>query len=250
MAVSQYLRPGSLLDSLTSCFTAGAVKGASSLIGASESPTRIALHSAAPAVFGAMADMASTGEGANSLFRMIQDGGYHALVENPAALFSGGSITTSMGSAGQQVNGRLFGEKGASVARTVAEGSGLNVASATTVLNLVAPLALGVAEKEILYRGLDASGLRALLLDQKGDFEAALPPKGPQIVAPRPEMAVRQRESSLEENLGKWLAVWLLVLVAFCIFLYVRSGTVEGGSGIANTPASQGAPAPGRATPQ
>ena len=239
MAVSQYLRPGSLLDSLTSCFTAGAAKGASSLIGASETPTRIAMHSAGPAVFGAMADLASTDEGAKSLFRMIQDGGYHALVEDPAALFSGGSMTSSMMSAGRQVTGRLFGEKGSSVTETVARASGLGAASAATVLNLVAPLALGVAEKEILYRGLDAAGLQKLLLDQKGDFEAALPSLGPQIVPPGPEPAVQRRESDLESNLGKWLVVWLLVLVAFCAFLWIRSGTLEGGSGIAGTPAAQ-----------
>ena len=183
MAVSQYLRPGSLLDSLTNCFTAGAVKSASSLIGAAESPTRSALRIAAPSVFGAMAEMASTGEGAQSLFSMIQDGGYHALVDDPAALFNGSSTTSSMMSAGRQVTDRLFGERSASVAETVAKASGLGAAPAGTLLNLVAPLALGVVEKEILYRGLDASGVRALLLDQKGEFDAALPPRIPQIVA-------------------------------------------------------------------
>jgi len=243
MAVSQYLRPGSLLDSLTSCFTAGAVKSASSLIGAAESPTRVALRCAAPAVFGAMAEMASTGEGAQSLFRMIQDGGYHALVDDPAALFSGGSTTSSMMSAGRQVTDRLFGERSAAVAETVAKASGLGAAPAGTLLNLVAPLALGVVEKEILYRGLDASGLRALLQDQKGEFDAALPPKGPQMVAPRTEAVSHRRESHLEENLGKWLAVWLIVLVAFCAFLWMRSGTVEGGAPPAN-PAAQGTAAP------
>lgn len=246
MAVSQYLRPGSLLDSLTSCFTPGAVKGASSLIGASELPTRLALQSAAPAVFGAMANMASTEDGAQSLFGLIQDGGYQALVDQPSALFSGGSITSSMTSAGRQLTGRLFGERLASVTETVAKASGLSSTQATTVLHLVAPLALGVAEKEILSRRLDAPGLSALLQQQKGEFEAALPPKGPQIVAPRPEAAVRKSGSDLESNLGKWLAVWLLVLAAFCAFLWMRSGTLEGGSGTASHPAAQGTPAPGK----
>jgi hypothetical protein len=246
MAVSQYLRPGSLLDSLTSCFTPGAVKGASSLIGAPESSARIALHSAAPAVLGAMTGMASTDEDAKSLFRLIQDGGYHALVDEPAALFSGGSITSSITSAGSQLTGRLFGERLTAVTETVAKASGLSLAQATTVLQLVAPLALGVAEKEILSRRLDAPGLRALLLEQKGEFEAALPPKGPQIVAPRPEAASQRRESDLEANLGKWLAVWLIVLLAFCAFLWIRSGTLEGGSGTAGNPAAQRTTAPGQ----
>lgn len=110
----------------------------------------------------------------------------------------------------------------------------------------MAPLALGVAEKEILFRRLDAPDMSALLLQQKGEFEAALPPKGPQIVAPRPEAEVRKSESDLESNLGKWLAVWLLVLAAFCAFLWIRSGTLEGGSGIASHPAAQGTAAPGQ----
>jgi hypothetical protein len=220
------------------------VKGASSLIGAAESPTRIALYTAAPAVFSGMANMASTGEGANSLFSVIQNGGYHALIDDPAALFSGGSMTSSMMGAGRQVTDRLFGERGASVTETVSQASGLSAAPARSVLNLVAPLAMGVVEKEIIYRGLDASSLRSLLLDQKGDFDAMLPPKGPQIVAPRPEIAVQSRESSFESNLSKWLAAWLIVLLALCAFLWMRSGTLEGGSGIAGNPAAQGTAAP------
>jgi uncharacterized protein DUF937 len=243
MAVSQYLRPGSLLDSLTSCFTPGAVKGASLLIGASEWPTRVALRTAAPAVLGGMAGMASTNEGAKSLFSIIQNGGYDALAEDPASLFAGGNMTSSMVGVGRQMADRLFEERGASVIEAVANASGLSQAPAGTLLNLVVPLAMGVVEKEITYRGLDASNLRDLLLDQKGDFTAAMPPKGPQVVPPRPEVAVQQRESNFESNLSKWLAAWLIVLLAFCAFLWMRSGTVEGGAPPAN-PAAQGTAAP------
>jgi hypothetical protein len=245
MAVSQYLRPGSLLDALTSCFTQGVVKGASSLIGAPESVTRIALHTAAPAVLAAMANMASGTEGANSLFSIIQNGGYHALVDDPAALFTGDGMTASMVSAGRRMTDRLFGEKAGEVTGVVARTSGLSLAPAASVLNLVAPLAMGVVEKEVLYRGLDASSLRSLLLDQKADFEALLRQPGPQVVPSRP--AVQQGESSLESNLSKWLAAWLIVLAILSGLLWMRSGTAAGGSGIA---APSGAPATQRTTPQ
>jgi hypothetical protein len=247
MAVSQYLRPGSLLDSLTSCYTQGVVKGASSLIGAPESATRVALYTAAPAVLAAMANMASSNEGANSLFSIIQNGGYHALMDDPARLFDRGEMSSSMMSAGRQVTDRLFGERIPAVTGTVAKASGLGPTPAASVLNLVAPLAMGVVEKEILYRGLDASSLRNLLLDQKPDFEALLPQLGPQVVPPRPQ--VQRRESSLESNLSKWLAAWLIVLAVLCGLLWMRSGTAAGGSGIA-TPSTQGAPASERTTPQ
>ncbi len=167
-------------------------------------------------------------------------------MDETAALFSGGSITASITSAGSQLTGRLFGERLTAVTATVAKASGLSLAQATTVLHLVAPLALGVAENEILSRRLDASGLRALLLEQKGEFEAALPSKGPQIIAPKPEAASQRHESDLEANLGKWLAVWLIALLAFCAFLWIRSGTLEGGSGTAGNPAAQGTTAPGQ----
>src|SRR5690349_5792983 len=66
MAVSQYLRQGSLLDAVRSHLTPDVVRSASSLVGESESSTRQTLNAAAPSILSGVTNMASSREGAGS----------------------------------------------------------------------------------------------------------------------------------------------------------------------------------------
>ena len=93
MAVSQFLRPGSLLDAVKSQLTPDVIHNASSLVGESESSTRQTLNGAVPSVLSGLAGMVSTREGAGGLASLIRDGGYGAAAENVRSLFGGGSAT-------------------------------------------------------------------------------------------------------------------------------------------------------------
>src|SRR5215471_3219900 len=103
MAVSQFLRPGSLMDTVKGYLTPDVVRSASSLVGESESSTRQTLNGAAPSILGGLTNLVSSREGASSLYGLIRNGGYVAVADNARSLFSGGSATSNMLSAGQQL---------------------------------------------------------------------------------------------------------------------------------------------------
>jgi len=196
MAVSQYLRPQSLLDAVRNNFTPDVVRKASSLVGESESSTRSALNGAVPSVFSGLVNMVSSRDGGKTLFGMIRDGGFGAASENVSSLFGGGSATNNMLSSGQQLLGRIFGNRSSSVTDLVAKSSGVSSSAASKLMSLAAPLTLGVLGKQ----GLDASGLTNTLLNGKSEIAAAAPAGLSQILSGGPT-AVRDtvERSNLSE---------------------------------------------------
>jgi len=69
----------------------------------------------------------------------------------------------------------LFGEKTAVLSESIAEYAGISSSSATSLLSIVAPAALGVLGKHILDTNMNASGLRSFLNSQKKKIFNALP---------------------------------------------------------------------------
>src|SRR5260370_22697358 len=109
MAVSQILRPGSLIDAVKGCLTPDLVRSASSLVGEPEAATRQTLNSAVPSVLSGLTNLVSSSDGANTLAGLIRDGGFGAAVDNSRSLFGGGSPTNNMLSPGPQLLGKIFG---------------------------------------------------------------------------------------------------------------------------------------------
>src|SRR5260370_1786775 len=75
MAVSQILRPGSLIDAVKGCLTPDLVRSASSLVGEPEAATRQTLNSAVPSVLSGLTNLVSSSDGANTLAGLIRDAG-------------------------------------------------------------------------------------------------------------------------------------------------------------------------------
>jgi len=174
MATSQFPRSSSLIDTLKGYLTPNVVRNASSMIGESESSTASAMHSTVPALLGGLLNFSSTREGANTLAGMARDGGYSAAAENPAALFSGGS-TSSVMNAGQTMIGKIFGDKASSVRDHIASSSGIKPSSASALMSLMAPLALGSVWKMVGPQGQSGSGIMNLLRGQQKEIAAATP---------------------------------------------------------------------------
>lgn len=249
MAVSQYLRPGSLLDAVKSQFTPDVVRSASSLVGESESSTRQTLNGAVPSVLSGLAGMVSTREGAGSLAGLVREGGYGAAAENVRALFGGGSATNSMVDSGQQLLSKIFGNKISAVSDLVARSGGVRSSSASKLLSLAAPLTVGILGKRAAAQGLDASGLASTILNEKSEIAAAAPAGvsqllggGPTIVS-KPTGAVTDRVAEpvhLERVYGseapvetggarpmRWLPLALAALAAVALLLFLRGRTAR-----------------------
>ena len=254
MAVSQYLRPESLIDAVRNYFTPDVVHRASSLVGEPESSTRSALNAAVPSVLSGLVNTVSSREGADSVSALIRDGGYGAVTESASSLFSGGSATNNMMGAGQQLLGKIFGSKSSSVADVIAKSSGVSSASATKLLSLAAPLTLGVLGKTT--PGQDSASLVNTLLHGRSEILAAAPAGLSQALGTGSTDARSDviRESAVSEPVSikrfaesepvraaapvvteqppaargmRWLPLLLLALAAAGLLLYLRGRSAQ-----------------------
>src|SRR5215467_548195 len=250
MAVSQFLRPGSLMDAVKGQLTPDVIKSASSLVGESESSTRQAMNGAVPSVLSGLTNVVSSRDGANTVAGLIRDGGYGAAVDNVRSLFSGGSATTNMLSAAPQLLGTIFGGRASGVADLLSRSSGVSSGSATKLLSLAAPLVLGVLGKRASAQGLNATGLANSLLSEKTDIAAAAPAGLSQLLGSGP-VAVERKEvagttTTVSEPLHiehfaetapvgeqprgggvRWLPLALAALAALALLMFLRGRTTR-----------------------
>lgn len=247
MAVSQFLRPGGLLDTVKGFLTPDAVRSASTLVGESESSTRQTLTGAVPSVLSGLIGMASSKDGANNLAGLIRDGGYSSVIDNVRSLFSGGSATNSMLSGGPQLLGTIFGGRSSAIVDALGKSGGVSSSSATKLMSLAAPLVLGVLGKRAAAQNLNASGLASSLLGEKSEIAAALPSglsqilgaAGPTVVPPRADVDKASEPVHLERveaeppvvregpKSMRWLPIAIAALVALGLLMFLRGRTAR-----------------------
>jgi OmpA-OmpF porin, OOP family len=269
MAVSQYLRPGGFVEAVKGYLTPDVVRNASSLVGESESATQQTLNGAVPSILGGLTNMVASPEGASSLSGLIRDGGYVAVADNARSLFSGGSATSNMLSAGQQLLGTVFGGRTSSIAELVGKSAGVTTNSATKLMSLAVPLVLGVLGKRASAQGLNASGLANALLSEKSDISAALPAGVSQMLRPGPVAVKRDeptetttREPMHIEHFAEqprayaepakprgmpWLPLLLAALAALALLMFLRGRSTRGVGNVAPSEATSKINLPGGA---
>ena len=246
MAVSpQQLRPISLLDSIRAYLTPELISGASSAVREPESATRTALNTSVPSVLAGLTQLSSSPEGVSKLGNLVRDGAFAPVADNASTLFGGGTPTTNMMSAGQQLLGNIFGENSSSVTDMLARNSGIRSSSASSLMGMTAPLVLGVIGKYASSQGLNASGIASLLRGQKESIFGALPAGmsqliglgGPRVVPPSTNnyrdtsTAVRDvpkqtysAAPTVPSATGskKWLWIALIALAALLLWMFAR----------------------------
>jgi flagellar motor protein MotB len=261
MAVSQFLRPGSLMEAVKGYLTPDAVRSASSLVGESESSTRQTLNGAVPSILSGLTNMVSTRDGATGLASLIRDGSFGSVVDNVGSLFSGGSATTSILSVGPHLLGKIFGGNSSQVTDLVARSGGVSNSSASSLMSLTAPLILGVLGKRAAAQGLDSSGMANSLLSEKADFAAAAPAGLSQILGGGPTLVSRTIERATEAprfaasdvrresyatpgheaeprrpGFGRWLPLLLIALGILALLSFLRGRASRPGVGpVSNT---------------
>ncbi len=246
MAVSpQQLRPVSLLDSVRAYLTPELIRGASSAIREPESAIRLALATAVPSILAGLTHLSSSVEGVRQLGNLVHEGAFAPVADNAAILFAGGTPTTNLMSAGQQLLGSVF-ENSSSIVDTLARHSGIHTSSAAALLGMTAPLVLGVIGKCANAQGLDAAGIAGLLRAQQESIFGALPSRisqlialsGPAVVPPAADAdrgrsraaaeIARERYSgaptgSSTAGVKRWLWVALIVLAGVLLWIFARS---------------------------
>lgn len=135
------------------------------ILGENEQKTQTAVGAALPALLGGLMKKASTNDGANELFKTLDDhdGG---ILDNLGGMLGGGNHSGLL-NAGSGILGMIFGNKQSSMLGTIAKMAGLGDSKITTLLSLLAPVVMGILGKQRRSQNLDASGLANMLSSQK-----------------------------------------------------------------------------------
>lgn len=151
----------------------------SGLLGENKSTVTAAVGSALPSILLGLMNKSAEPQGADSLFRTIQEGKHDGgILDNLEGLLGGGSTTTDFISGGTKLLGSLFGDKSEGVTDLVASKSGISNKSSSSLMGILAPVVMGLLGKVLKSQGnFNLAGLTDLLFGQK-DYVKSLLPSG------------------------------------------------------------------------
>lgn len=147
-----------------------------SAIGGDAAATTKGLAGAVPAILGGLLNSASTPSGAGNLVNAMVSGNHDGLLGNLGSLLGGGNGTQDLLKMGGNLLPMIFGDRSNAITDLIGSVSGLNRASSSSLMGMLAPLALGFITRHLRSSGgLNASALTSLLTSQKSAIAAAAP---------------------------------------------------------------------------
>jgi sporulation protein YlmC with PRC-barrel domain len=242
----------SILSTATRFLTPEVIGKLASASGLDQSVTQTAVGAALPAMLNALTGVAAQPNGA----RQLAD----AVAQQPTDIL--GSITSGVSA--------LTGEKGTSLLSSLLGGAALGALTSKlsrflgvgegpmrSLMGMLTPLIMGVLGREQRAAGLDASGLAHMLIGQRDDIAAAMPPGLSRVLetSSRPHEGVATPASSdrrtyepyrarsdTPRSSARW-AYWVLPLLALAGLLWYLLGREEETVGPVATPKSTSEPA-------
>lgn len=148
---------------LTDLLSGSVISSIAGQTGTSEKDTRNVLANALPALVGAMAQNASTEEGAESLARALDD---HTTAEGLPGLL--GKVDTEDGA---KILTKILGGQNDAVQKAVAKKSGASKTDTTKILTMAAPLLLAALGSQKKKTKTKSAGLGSLLTGLLGGGE-------------------------------------------------------------------------------
>ena len=163
-----------LLDAVKGLFTSDLINKAAASLGESEGGIAKAISGIVPSVLGGIVSKAtSNADGASSVLDMAKNAAGTGVLGNLGNLFGGGG--SNMLSGGIDMVKRLLGDKFSGIASAIAGFAGIRESSASSLMSMVAPAALGVLGKHASENNLTPGSLSNMLSGQKASLANALP---------------------------------------------------------------------------
>ncbi|HRP56539.1 DUF937 domain-containing protein [Agriterribacter sp.] len=160
-----------LIDSVKSLFSNDLINKAASVLGENEGGIQKALSGAVPSVLAGFLNKAESSAGAQSLLDLAKQAGSSGILGNlGGSLEDGGKFPGLLSLAGS-----LFGDKSGNISSLLSGFAGIKQSSASSLLNMVAPAALGSLGKYAADNNLDTSGITSFLATQKDSILSAIP---------------------------------------------------------------------------
>jgi OmpA-OmpF porin, OOP family len=234
-----------LLDSAKSLLTPDVISKISSLIGETPGKTQQALGVAIPSVAGVLCNEASTPGGAAKIHDLISNAQLPSdFLSNAGGLLAGGPATQNLMKTGSGLISSLLGDRAGAVANVISSAAGIQFSSASTLLNVVAPLLFGVIGRHLTTAGIGASGLSSLFAGHREGILAAAPSglgsalglgSNTNICGAAPAASIRPAAIPEPEKKGFPIWGWLLPLLLLAIALFAwRSCSGPSGPKIAS----------------
>ncbi len=162
------------LDSVKGLFTSELISKAASSLGEGEGNTAKAISGIVPSVLGGILSKGTSGiDGASAILDMAKGAVGTGILSNPGNLFGGGSNTLLTN--GLDMVKRLLGDKLNSISGVLSGFAGIKESSVTSLMGMVAPIALGVLGQHASQNNLTPNGLSNMLASQKSSITEALP---------------------------------------------------------------------------
>jgi OmpA-OmpF porin, OOP family len=204
-----------LLDTIAALVTPDRIQKAAAFVGESPASTQKSFSVLVPTILAGLLKLLSSSDtGASQLLSLVtRFGGDGSILNDLGALFGGGTATQTTMSTGRDALQAVFGGKLNGVVDQVASASGVTTSSASSLLNLGAPLVLGVLGREMKARGLNAGGLATLLQGQQGGLEGRIPAAlsgllglgGPSVTSARTRSAPIEAPAAPSSGWLRWL---------------------------------------------
>lgn len=165
-----------LLDVITKGLSGPLLGQLAGVIAANTDATSRGLAAAVPAILGGLLNSASTPTGASKLIDLMTKGNFESLLGNIGGLLTGGKATRDLMKSGTGLLSSILGDRSDAVTDALGSASGLNRASASSLLAIVAPLAIGFITRHLRgAAGLNPPALTSLLSSQEPAIAAATP---------------------------------------------------------------------------
>ena len=184
------------------------------IIGEDESKTSSAIGSILPALIGGIANQSSTDQGLAGISELLdqQDDG---ILDNIGDLLGGDGRNNFMNS-GNGLLGTLLGGGQAGVVNLLIRATGLGNTKVGSLLSILAPIVLGIINRQRKSRNLGIGGLGELLKGQKEHIADSLPEGFEDLVGIGKPNVSRPAPSG-GSLFGKLLPLGLLLVAAFLL---------------------------------
>jgi outer membrane protein OmpA-like peptidoglycan-associated protein len=213
-----------LIETAKGLLTPDVISKISSIIGETPAKTQQALGAVVPTLAGVACNEASTPGGASKLFNLVTSTQLPSdLHSNLGGLLSGGAATDGLLKTGSGLITSILGDRAGAVANVLAETAGIRFSSASTLLNLAAPLLFGVLGRHLSTAAVGASSLSSLLSGHRDSILQAVPAglgsalglnSNANICGAAPVAAVRPMAVAEPVKKGFPIWAWLLPLLA------------------------------------
>jgi len=152
-----------LLGSLMSQLGGGGVDQIARSVGVSGGDVTNVLAGALPAMMAGLTRNTASSGGASALLGALDRDHDGSVLDDVMGFLGGGGAVAG----GAGILGHIFGGRKATVEQAVSKSSGVDMASVSQIMAMVAPLIMGSLGKAKRQQGLDASGLAAALGQQE-----------------------------------------------------------------------------------